>query len=1023
MNNKMRYGKTNLLLFAMVFIGLIVIFSNGMGNVSAASGNTVYVNASSGLDTYDGLSPVHTGTSNAGPKATIKNGVGVVTTNGTLNIADGQYTGTDNTQITINNNMTIKGQSQKNTIINGQHINWIFFINPGCNVNIKNLTITNGNTTQVGGAIYNKGNLTVTSSTFIGNTATQDAGAIWNYEGNLTVTGSTFNNNTAYGGGGAIGNNGGTLNVTDSTFKNNTAIIGGAICSGSIITVSDSTFTGNTATQDGNGGAICSGGNLTVTGSIFNNNTAYSGGAIGSMGILTVTGSIFNNNTAQYGGAINNQGRTLTVTDSRFTGNTATQFGGAICSGLGTLTVTDSTFADNNATSGSGGAIFYYGNTLTVKGSTFTNNNAPYGGAISSDDGYAIIILNVICSTFANNTATGDGGAIYNVNSGTLNVTGSTFTNNNAPNGGAVYTANGCTLNVTSSTFTNNTAAQYGGAIYNKYGTYVEYGAVNAVFNRFYKNTAGSGGDAIYTNGNSFTADNNWWGSNNPDFVSLTGSTVTPTKWLVLRFLAITPLTYPGPVLSADLTWNNLNQQTTVGYLANGTPVIFSMHSGQGSVNPTNTTTQNGTANSTFNTTLLGTAATVNVTVDDETLSQDITLNPAKSDLTGRSSSGNYIGSKIISATLHGEQGNPIEGATVIFKLNGGTIGSTVTDSNGIATLPNLITLTPGTYNITTEYSGDVNYENCTGSETIQIPRSNTFMSVNGTPILNNGTTTLTSVLHDCYGQPLANMNVDFYVNNIQVKTGQTDSNGVVSVLYGPVNLAVGNYNLTANYQGNSLYLPFIIQGILTIKNPVTVIQFDPISGAVNVLANKVIKLTFSEPIKAGNMWIELKNSSGKLITITKTISANVLIINHSTPLTTGKYTLTLHTGSIIDLTGNPLALKVSSFTVDNTPPKVSSTTPTNLKTGVSRTNTIAIKFSENIKASNYYNNIKVKNLTTGKYVTITKSITGNTLYIKMTLTRIPYNWYQVTIPTKTIKDYAGNNLLATYTFKFKTGA
>jgi len=37
---------------------------------------------------------------------------------------------------------------------------------------------------------------------------------------------------------------------------------------------------------------------------------------------------------------------------------------------------------------------------------------------------------------------------------------------------------------------------------------------------------------------------------------------------------------------------------------------------------------------------------------------------------------------------------------------------------------------------------------------------------------------------------------------------------------------------------------------------------------------------------------------------------------------------------------------------------------------------------------------------------------------------RIPklYTWYQVTIPVAAIKDIAGNNLLVTYTFKFKTG-
>jgi len=96
----------------------------------------------------------------------------------------------------------------------------------------------------------------------------------------------------------------------------------------------------------------------------------------------------------------------------------------------------------------------------------------------------------------------------------------------------------------------------------------------------------------------------------------------------------------------------------------------------------------------------------------------------------------------------------------------------------------------------------------------------------------------------------------------------------------------------------------------------------------------------------------------------------------------------------------------------------VSLTSPTNLETGVSKTATIAIKFSKNIKNSTYFNNITIKNLTTNKYVTITKTISGNTLNIKTTATRSANTRYQVIIPISAIKDYAGNNLLATYTFK-----
>jgi beta propeller repeat protein len=113
--------------------------------------------------------------------------------------------------------------------------------------------------------------------------------------------------------------------------------------------------------------------------------------------------------------------------------------------------------------------------------------------------------------------------------------------------------------------------------------------------------------------------------------------------------------------------------------------------------------------------------------------------------------------------------------------------------------------------------------------------------------------------------------------------------------------------------------------------------------------------------------------------------------------------------------------MKDVSIVYDNIAPKVSTTTPTNLKTGISRTSAINIKFSENIKTSTYFNNMNIKNLATGKYLTLARTISGNTLIIH-TSTRNANTWYQVTIPKAAIKDYAGNNLAANYTFRFKTG-
>eukprot|EP01046_Picozoa_sp_COSAG06_P023440 COSAG06_NODE_1862_length_8199_cov_7.440741_2_plen_2345_part_00 len=227
---------------------------------------------------------------------------------------------------------------------------------------------------NLGGALYmGGGELSVTGSSFVGNTANAvnalaEGGAIYVDGGALSVTGSSFVGNAAnavvdwdldwdvdedevmaYGG--AIYVNGGALNVTGSSFVGNTADYGGAILmSGGELSVTGSSFVGNTA--DSQGGAIyVEGGALSVTGSSFVGNTAFEwGGAIYmDGGELSVTGSSFVENTAVEGGAILVDGGALSVTGSSFVGNTADSEGGAILVDGGALSVTGSSFVDNTA--------------------------------------------------------------------------------------------------------------------------------------------------------------------------------------------------------------------------------------------------------------------------------------------------------------------------------------------------------------------------------------------------------------------------------------------------------------------------------------------------------------------------------------------------------------------------------------------------------------------------------------------------------------------------------------------------
>ncbi len=270
-------------------------------------------------------------------------------------------------------NLTINGDGT--IIISGNNAVRVMEVNSGADLTLQNLTIANGsiNTSYGGGISNNFGMLTVTNSTFSGNSADY-GGGIDNNGGTLTVTGSTFSNNSATSEGGGIFNNGGTLTVTNSTFSQNSANYGGGIGNSpsTTLTVTGSTF------SDNSGGGIANGGTLTVTGSTFSDNSTNNsgGGILNYYGMATVMGSTFSNNSADYGGGIENDNGTLTVTNSTFSNNSAVQQGGGIFNETGgTLTVTNSTFSSNSAdATGSGEGLHVDSGTATLRNTIIANS-------------------------------------------------------------------------------------------------------------------------------------------------------------------------------------------------------------------------------------------------------------------------------------------------------------------------------------------------------------------------------------------------------------------------------------------------------------------------------------------------------------------------------------------------------------------------------------------------------------------------------------------------------------------------
>ena len=206
----------------------------------------------------------------------------------------------------------------------------IFDVGPGGSLTLNSVTLSNGladDGVNGGGAILSHGSLSVTESTFSGNSSpsiTGTSGGAINSAGPLTVSLSTFTGNTAQEGG-AIFNQSttGAATVTDSTFAGNTATIfgGGALVSAQGTTnLARDTFSQNSAAGTAGGGAIDNDAILNVTDSTFAGNTAGTngGGAVQNFGTATISWSTLSGNNAPFGANLHNftTGSSLTVRDS-----------------------------------------------------------------------------------------------------------------------------------------------------------------------------------------------------------------------------------------------------------------------------------------------------------------------------------------------------------------------------------------------------------------------------------------------------------------------------------------------------------------------------------------------------------------------------------------------------------------------------------------------------------------------------------------------------------------------------------
>jgi hypothetical protein len=290
----------------------------------------------------------------------------------------------------------------------------IFEVMESRTVGISGLTLNGGDVSGHGGAIFNRGDLTLTESVISGNTA---SGAnVFSAEVSAEIT-------AAYGGG--IYSTG-PLSVVDSTISGNSAIAkhlgitftthsrGGGIAAIGTLNLSGTTVYENSAVGERTyyntiistqGGGVWAAGASTITGSTITENSTIAGDTNDSnsdrakggglaVGHAVITDSTISGNLAEadygYGGGIAATSYLSLISTLVENNQAITQsalnlgYGGGGIWGEGTLIITQSTISGNSTTgyNAHGGGISTSNGSVEIRQSTITGNHAGGLGSI-----------------------------------------------------------------------------------------------------------------------------------------------------------------------------------------------------------------------------------------------------------------------------------------------------------------------------------------------------------------------------------------------------------------------------------------------------------------------------------------------------------------------------------------------------------------------------------------------------------------------------------------------------------------
>ena len=599
----------------------------------------------------------------------------------------------------------------------------------GENVTIINIKLINGYTVQNGGGIQNTGKNNILSNVIIENNIAARGAGIYNTGNNFTISGSNnIINNYATANGGGIFNTGsdftisGSNNIINNHANNSTG--GGIYNTGSGFTISGSNNIINNSAVNNGGGIQNTGNNFVISGSnnIINNNVIANGGGIFNTGSdFTISGSNnINNNSATYGGGIyNHKGNNFFINGSNnINSNYASYSGGGIHNSedSNNFVISGSNNIINNINTTFGGGIYNRGNDFIISGSNnIINNSATSCGGGIENYGSNFFING---SNNINNNSARWGGGIHNYKGSNFFINGSNNINNNyaSESGGGIHNYQNNNFTISGSNNINNNNAEYGGGIHNNGGINFFINGSNNINNNTAINNFGTG---IYTSGELHSLNTLLNGSKYVIYNDINSILFLNNNIIISD--TFEEIFNNGTIIS-EVIVTYIDNETVYSFIGHSVPLNAILTDDMGNVivgqnvsfEISNILDKNISSfiegyyltNNTFNqvgTFILsgnyvgGNNLTIlKGTIIIEKIPTNKVVNIPQEIIVG--------GTVVIESILYDKDGKPMGNETIEFFIDGKSIGTAITDSNGVVKINHTFD-TIGNYNISTKFN------------------------------------------------------------------------------------------------------------------------------------------------------------------------------------------------------------------------------------------------------------------------------------------------------------------------------